>query len=97
MVIKADGLAGGKGVVIVQNQRDAAGVIRHMMEGISFGNAGRRIVIEEFMQGEEVSVLAFCDGHTVVPMVPSQDHKRVGDGDTGPILEAWELMRRLLF
>ncbi len=84
LVIKADGLAGGKGVVIVQNQRDAAGVIRHMMEGISFGNAGRRIVIEEFMQGEEVSVLAFCDGHTVVPMVPSQDHKRVGDGDTGP-------------
>ena len=62
LVIKADGLAGGKGVVIVQNQRDAAGVIRHMMEGISFGNAGRRIVIEEFMQGEEVSVLAFCDG-----------------------------------
>lgn len=84
LVIKADGLAAGKGVVIVQNQRDAAGVIRRMMEGISFGKAGQKIVIEEFMQGEEVSVLAFCDGKTVVPMLPSQDHKRIGDGDTGP-------------
>ena len=55
-----------------------------MLEGNSFGDAGRSVVIEEFMTGEEASVLCFCDGTTVVPMVSSQDHKRIGDGDTGP-------------
>ncbi len=84
VVIKADGLASGKGVVIAQSQEEAEETIHSMMEGLSFGGAGKDLVIEEYMEGEEVSVLAFCDGKTIIPMLPSQDHKRIGDGDTGP-------------
>ena len=84
LVIKADGLAAGKGVVIAQNADEAEEAIADMMEGRSFGGAGRSVVIEEFMEGEEASVLAFCDGHTIVPMISSQDHKRIFDNDEGP-------------
>lgn len=84
LVIKADGLAAGKGVVIAQNAEEAETAVRGMMEGRSFGSAGTTVVIEEFMEGEEASVLAFCDGKTIVPMISSQDHKRIGDNDEGP-------------
>lgn len=82
-VIKADGLAAGKGVIIAENLEAAETAIRDMMDGNAFGGAGKKLVIEEFMDGEEASVLCFCDGTHVVPMIASQDHKRVGDGDTG--------------
>lgn len=84
LVIKADGLAAGKGVVIAETWKEASTAIRSMMDGRAFGNAGRSVVIEEFMKGEEASVLAFCDGKTIVPMISSQDHKRIGDNDEGP-------------
>ncbi len=84
VVIKADGLAQGKGVVIAQSLDEAKQTVRSMLgEGI-FGEAGHRIMIEDFLDGEEVSIMAFTDGKTVIPMVPAQDHKRVGEGDTGP-------------
>jgi phosphoribosylamine--glycine ligase len=82
-VIKADGLALGKGVVIAKNFEEAAEAIRSMMVDGAFGDSGRRVAIEEFLTGPEVSVLSFCDGETVVPMISSMDHKRAGDGDTG--------------
>ena len=82
-VIKADGLALGKGVIIPENEADAINGIRAMMEEGAFGDSGRRIVIEEFLTGIEVSVLAFTDGKIVVPMVASMDHKRAHDNDTG--------------
>lgn len=84
IVIKADGLAAGKGVIIAQTEDEAGSTVKDMLEGHSFGGAGRSVVIEEFMEGEEASVLCFCDGTTVVPMVSSQDHKRIFDGDKGP-------------
>lgn len=84
LVIKADGLAAGKGVIIARDEKTAEEAARGMLEGKRFGEAGASIVIEEFMKGEEASVLAFCDGKTVVPMMPSQDHKQIGDGDKGP-------------
>ncbi len=84
LVIKADGLAAGKGVVIAQDEAEALEAVRDMMEGKSFGAAGTTVVIEEFMEGEEASVLSFCDGTTIVPMISSQDHKRIHDGDEGP-------------
>ena len=84
IVIKADGLAAGKGVIIAQNEEEAVMTVKNMLEGHSFGGAGKSVVIEEFMEGEEASVLCFCDGTTVVPMVSSQDHKRIFDGDKGP-------------
>lgn len=84
IVIKADGLAAGKGVIIAQTEKEAIDTVRDMLEGHSFGGAGRSVVIEEFMEGEEASVLCFCDGTTVVPMISSQDHKRIFDGDKGP-------------
>lgn len=84
IVIKADGLAAGKGVIIAQTEDEAVSTVKDMLEGHSFGGAGRSVVIEEFMEGEEASVLCFCDGTTVVPMVSSQDHKRIFDGDKGP-------------
>ncbi len=84
MVIKADGLAAGKGVSVVQNFEEAERTIRDMMQKRQFGAAGLRIVIEDFLTGEEASVFAFTDGKSVLPLIPSQDHKRVGDGDTGP-------------
>ena len=82
-VIKADGLALGKGVVIAKDFDEAAEAIRSMMVDGAFGDSGRRVAIEEFLTGPEVSVLSFCDGETVVPMISSMDHKRAGDGDTG--------------
>lgn len=82
-VVKADGLALGKGVVIAQTRAEAEQAVRAMMEEQRFGKSGARIVIEEFLEGPEVSVLSFTDGKTVVPMVSSMDHKRAGEGDTG--------------
>ena len=82
-VIKADGLALGKGVIIAQTREEAKQAVRDMMEAGVFGAAGSRVVIEEFLTGPEVSVLAFTDGKCVKPMVSSMDHKRVGDNDTG--------------
>ena len=83
-VIKADGLALGKGVVIAQNQTEAEDAVRSMMEDKIFGESGSHIVVEEFLTGPEVSVLAFTDGKTMIPMVSSMDHKRAMDGDQGP-------------
>ena len=82
-VIKADGLALGKGVVIAMTREDAKAAVKSMMCDKVFGKSGDRVVIEEFLEGPEVSVLSFTDGKTLVPMVSSMDHKRVGDGDTG--------------
>ena len=82
-VIKADGLALGKGVIIAQTREEAKTAVRDMMEGGIFGKSGSRVVIEEFLTGPEVSVLAFTDGKVVKPMVSSMDHKRIGDNDTG--------------
>jgi len=82
-VIKADGLALGKGVIIAATRQEAVCAVRDMMEGHKFGKSGEQIVIEEFLTGPEVSVLAFTDGTVVKPMVSSMDHKRAGDGDTG--------------
>ena len=82
-VIKADGLALGKGVIIAETRGDAKEAVREMMKDHKFGASGDRIVIEEFLKGPEVSVLSFTDGKTIVPMISSMDHKRAGDGDTG--------------
>ena len=82
-VIKADGLALGKGVIIAQNKAQATAAVKSMMTDRVFGASGSRIIIEEFLTGPEVSVLTFTDGHTVVPMVSSMDHKRAGDNDEG--------------
>ena len=82
-VVKADGLALGKGVIIAQTREEAKTAVCDMMEGGIFGKSGSRVVIEEFLTGPEVSVLAFTDGKTVKPMVSSMDHKRIGDNDTG--------------
>ena len=84
IVIKADGLASGKGVVVAMTIEEAEAAILHMLEGEAFGEAGARVVIEEFLQGEEASFISMVDGRTALPMATSQDHKRVGDGDTGP-------------
>ena len=83
-VIKADGLALGKGVVIAETREDAENAVRSMMEDKVFGESGSRVVIEEFLTGPEVSVLSFTDGKTLVPMISSMDHKRAFDGDKGP-------------
>ena len=82
-VIKADGLALGKGVIIAQTREEAVNAVKSMMADKVFGKSGEHIVIEEFLTGPEVSVLSFTDGKTVKPMVSSMDHKRAGDGDTG--------------
>jgi phosphoribosylamine--glycine ligase len=84
IVVKADGLAQGKGVVVATTREEAKQAVRDAMEKSLFGQAGHRVLIEEFLDGEELTIMAFTDGKTVVPMVPAQDHKRVGDGDTGP-------------
>ena len=83
-VIKADGLALGKGVVIAQTREEAREAVRSMMVDRVFGESGSHVVVEEFLSGPEVSVLAFTDGETLIPMVSSMDHKRVGDGNQGP-------------
>ena len=82
-VIKADGLALGKGVIVALTREEATAAIRMIMEDMAFGESGNRIVVEEYLEGPEVSVLSFTDGETIVPMVSSMDHKRAGDGDTG--------------
>lgn len=84
IVVKADGLAAGKGVIIAQSEEEAIEAARDMLSGTSFGAAGAEIVIEEFLDGEELSFFALSDGKTVLPFASAQDHKRVGDGDTGP-------------
>lgn len=83
-VVKADGLAAGKGVTVAMTAGEALAAVETIMEDRAFGAAGERVVIEEYLEGEEVSVLAFTDGETVVPMASAQDHKRVFDGDQGP-------------
>ncbi len=82
-VIKADGLALGKGVIIAENNEEAVSAVIEIMKNKKFGKSGDSIVIEEFLSGPEVSVLAFTDGKSIVPMISSMDHKRAGDGDTG--------------
>lgn len=84
IVVKADGLAAGKGVIVAQSLEEAETAVADMLSGNAFGEAGSRVVIEEFLEGEEASYIVVCDGQTVVPMATSQDHKRVGEGDTGP-------------
>jgi len=84
IVIKAEGLALGKGVIIAENLEQAAEAIEDMMENKIFGESGSRVVIEEFLVGQEVTMLTFTDGKTIVPMVSSQDHKRIYDNDKGP-------------
>ena len=83
LVVKADGLASGKGVIIAGTEEEALTAVRGMMDGKAFGSAGKSLVIEEFMEGEEASVLCFTDGETIVPLISAQDHKRIGNGDTG--------------
>jgi phosphoribosylamine---glycine ligase len=84
MVVKADGLAAGKGVVIAKTKDDAASAALEMLSGRMLGEAGARVVLEEFLKGDELSFLVVSDGERVAPLVAAQDHKRVGDGDTGP-------------
>ncbi|MCG5126499.1 phosphoribosylamine--glycine ligase [Enterobacter mori] len=84
IVIKADGLAAGKGVIVAMTLEEAEAAVQDMLAGNAFGDAGHRIVIEEFLDGEEASFIVMVDGEHVLPMATSQDHKRVGNGDTGP-------------
>ena len=84
LVVKADGLAAGKGVVIAKTKDEASAVASEMLSGKMLGEAGARVVLEEFLQGDELSFLVVSDGERVAPLVAAQDHKRVGDGDTGP-------------
>jgi len=84
IVVKADGLAAGKGVIVATTLEEAEAAVRDMLGGNAFGEAGARVVIEEFLDGEEASFIAMVDGRSALPMATSQDHKRVGDGDTGP-------------
>jgi len=84
IVVKADGLAAGKGVIVAETLEQAQDAVRDMLSGNAFGEAGCRVVIEEFLEGEEASFIVMVDGKNVLPMATSQDHKRVGDGDTGP-------------
>jgi phosphoribosylamine--glycine ligase/phosphoribosylformylglycinamidine cyclo-ligase len=83
-VIKASGLAAGKGVLMPNNNEEAVAALKSVMVDKEFGNAGDEVVIEECLAGPEISVLAFCDGYTILPMPAAQDHKRIGDGDIGP-------------
>ncbi|MGE4447841.1 MAG: phosphoribosylamine--glycine ligase [Azospira sp.] len=84
IVIKADGLAAGKGVVVAMDLAEAHAAIDHMLSGNALGDAGARVVIEDFLDGEEASFIVMVDGKNVLPLASSQDHKRIGDGDTGP-------------
>ncbi|MFL0801786.1 MAG: phosphoribosylamine--glycine ligase [Agarilytica sp.] len=84
IVVKADGLAAGKGVIVAEDIATAETAIKDMLSGNAFGEAGCRVVIEEFLEGEEASFIVIADGNYVLPMATSQDHKRMGDGDTGP-------------
>ena len=84
IVVKADGLAAAKGVIVAMTAQEAEDAVTDMLSGNAFGDAGARVVIEEFLEGEEASFISMVDGVTALPMATSQDHKRVGDGDTGP-------------
>ena len=84
IVVKADGLAAGKGVIVAMTTAEAEDAVRDMLAGNAFGAAGARVVVEEFLDGEEASFISMVDGSHALPMATSQDHKRVGDGDTGP-------------
>ena len=84
IVVKASGLAAGKGAIVCETEGEALQAVREMLQDLRFGEAGREVVIEECMKGEELSVFALTDGRDVLTMLPSQDHKRVGEGDTGP-------------
>ncbi|MBB3812737.1 phosphoribosylamine--glycine ligase [Xanthomonas arboricola] len=84
IVVKADGLAAGKGVIVAMTLAEAEDAVRDMLSGNAFGDAGARVVVEEFLDGEEASFISMVDGTHALPMATSQDHKRVGDGDTGP-------------
>jgi len=84
IVIKADGLAAGKGVIVAMTLDEAEAAVKDMLAGNAFGEAGHRVVIEEFLEGEEASFIVMVDGEHILPMATSQDHKRVGEGDTGP-------------
>ena len=84
IVVKADGLCGGKGVIIAPSKDEAKQAVKDMLSGESFGEAGNKVVVEEFLDGYELSVFAICDGEDYVVLPAAQDHKRVGDGDTGP-------------
>ena len=84
IVIKADGLAAGKGVIVAMSEAEAETAVRDILAGNAFGDAGARVVIEEFLEGEEASFIVMVDGEHVLPRATSQDHKRAGDGDTGP-------------
>jgi phosphoribosylamine--glycine ligase len=84
IVVKADGLAAGKGVIVAQSEEEAIGAVDRIMRDKAFGEAGAKVVIEEFLEGEEASFLAFTDGKTILPLASSQDHKPVFDGDRGP-------------
>ncbi|MEQ9565797.1 MAG: phosphoribosylamine--glycine ligase, partial [Pseudomonadales bacterium] len=84
IVIKADGLAAGKGVIVAETVEQAENAVKDMLSGNAFGDAGCRVVIEEFLDGEEASFIVIADSNNVLPMATSQDHKRAGEGDTGP-------------
>jgi phosphoribosylamine--glycine ligase len=84
IVVKADGLAAGKGVIVAQTLGEAEDAVTDMLSGNAFGEAGCRVVIEDFLEGEEASYIVMVDGRNVLPMATSQDHKRIGEGDTGP-------------
>lgn len=83
IVIKADGLAAGKGVIVAMTEQEAVDAINDMLSGNKFGDAGSRVVVEQFLQGEEASFICMIDGNNILPMATSQDHKRIGEGDTG--------------
>ena len=84
IVIKADGLAAGKGVIVAENRVEAEKAVQDMLAGNVFGEAGHRVIIEEFLEGEEASFIVIVDGEKILPLATSQDHKRIGDNDTGP-------------
>jgi len=84
IVVKADGLAAGKGVIVAETEAEAEAAVIDMLSGNAFGDAGCRVVIEEFLSGEEASFIVIADGAVALPMASSQDHKRIGEGDTGP-------------
>ena len=84
IVVKADGLAAGKGVIVARTNAVAEAAVEDMLAGNAFGDAGHRLVIEEYLEGEEASFIVMADGRNILPLATSQDHKAVGDGDTGP-------------
>ncbi len=84
IVVKADGLCGGKGVIIANSKNEAKSAVKDMLSGESFGDAGNAVIVEEFLDGYELSIFAICDGDNYVVLPAAQDHKRIGDGDTGP-------------